>query len=151
MRHREGNVLKDQASCERLGAPPLNSVECGLFTFLSEQSLFDSNSQVPLIVFAMTLPENLNSLNRNKLLALMAALQRQVTELTATQERRCAPKLSHMYDDFRGTCCLHASALPNTGSDFLSLTIPNMSATHRKEEVPELFVLALGGVPCGNA
>src|SRR5262244_996676 len=28
MRHREGNVLKDQASCERLGASPLNSVEC---------------------------------------------------------------------------------------------------------------------------
>jgi hypothetical protein len=28
MRHREGNVLKDQAYCERLGASPLNSVEC---------------------------------------------------------------------------------------------------------------------------
>ena len=29
MRHREGNALKDQAYCERLGVPPLNSVECG--------------------------------------------------------------------------------------------------------------------------
>jgi hypothetical protein len=30
MRHGEGNVLKDQASCERLGSSPLNSVECGV-------------------------------------------------------------------------------------------------------------------------
>src|SRR6266446_245105 len=30
MRHREGNVLKDQAYCERLGASPLNSGECGI-------------------------------------------------------------------------------------------------------------------------
>jgi hypothetical protein len=29
MRHREGNVLKDQAYDERLGASPLNPVECG--------------------------------------------------------------------------------------------------------------------------
>jgi hypothetical protein len=29
MRHREGNVLKDQAYGERLGASPLNLVECG--------------------------------------------------------------------------------------------------------------------------
>src|SRR3989475_2302431 len=29
MRHGEGNVLKDQVYCERLGASPLNSVECG--------------------------------------------------------------------------------------------------------------------------
>src|SRR5712691_1705529 len=28
-RHGEGNALKDQAYCERLGVPPLNSVECG--------------------------------------------------------------------------------------------------------------------------
>jgi hypothetical protein len=40
-------------------------------------------SQELLIVFAMTLPENLNALNRDELLALMAALQRRVTELTA--------------------------------------------------------------------
>ena len=30
MRHGEGNVLKDQVYCERLGASPLNSVEWGL-------------------------------------------------------------------------------------------------------------------------
>ena len=30
MRHGEGHVLKDQASCERLGTSPLNSVECGI-------------------------------------------------------------------------------------------------------------------------
>jgi hypothetical protein len=29
MRYGDGNVLKDQAYCERLGASPLNSVECG--------------------------------------------------------------------------------------------------------------------------
>src|SRR6266571_3115974 len=29
MRHGEGNVLKDQMNCERLGSSPLNSVECG--------------------------------------------------------------------------------------------------------------------------
>jgi hypothetical protein len=28
MSHGEGNVLKDQVYCERLGASPLNSVEC---------------------------------------------------------------------------------------------------------------------------
>ena len=28
MRHREGNVLKDQAYCERIGASPLNPMEC---------------------------------------------------------------------------------------------------------------------------
>src|SRR6266480_4336763 len=28
MRHGEGNVLKDQMNCERLGSSPLNSVEC---------------------------------------------------------------------------------------------------------------------------
>jgi hypothetical protein len=29
-RHGEDNPLKDQAYCERLGGPPLNSVECDL-------------------------------------------------------------------------------------------------------------------------
>ena len=29
MRHRENNVLKWQASCERIGASPLNPLECG--------------------------------------------------------------------------------------------------------------------------
>jgi len=29
MRHGEGHVWKDQASCERLGSSPLNTVECG--------------------------------------------------------------------------------------------------------------------------
>ena len=29
MRHRVGNVLKDQAFCERIGAPPRNPGECG--------------------------------------------------------------------------------------------------------------------------
>jgi hypothetical protein len=29
MRHREDNVLKDQADCERIGASPLNALECG--------------------------------------------------------------------------------------------------------------------------
>src|SRR5713101_3067227 len=29
MRHGEGNVLKEQMNCERLGSSPLNSVECG--------------------------------------------------------------------------------------------------------------------------
>jgi hypothetical protein len=29
MRHREDNVLKDQANCERIGASPLNALECG--------------------------------------------------------------------------------------------------------------------------
>jgi len=29
MRHHVGNVLKDQAYCERIEASPLNSVECG--------------------------------------------------------------------------------------------------------------------------
>ena len=29
MRHREGNVLKDQTSCQKFRALPLNRVECG--------------------------------------------------------------------------------------------------------------------------
>src|SRR6266446_6760554 len=29
MRHREGNILKEQVYCERLGSSPLNSGECG--------------------------------------------------------------------------------------------------------------------------
>ena len=32
MRHREGNMLKDQAFYERLRASPLNQVECGTDT-----------------------------------------------------------------------------------------------------------------------
>src|SRR6266446_4469612 len=32
MRHGEGNVLKDQMNCERLGSSPLNSVECEVST-----------------------------------------------------------------------------------------------------------------------
>jgi hypothetical protein len=28
MRHRVGNILKDQAYCEKIGALPRNSVEC---------------------------------------------------------------------------------------------------------------------------
>jgi hypothetical protein len=31
MRHREDNVLKDQANCERIGASPLNALECDFF------------------------------------------------------------------------------------------------------------------------
>jgi hypothetical protein len=32
MRHRVGNVLKDQDYCESIGASPRNSVECGVPT-----------------------------------------------------------------------------------------------------------------------
>jgi hypothetical protein len=31
MRHRVGNVLKDQDYCESIGASPRNSVECALY------------------------------------------------------------------------------------------------------------------------
>src|SRR6266568_4349749 len=34
MRHREGNVLKDQASCEKFRASPLNRVECEILDLL---------------------------------------------------------------------------------------------------------------------
>src|SRR5262245_14566675 len=34
MRHRVGNVLKDQDYCESIGASPRNSVECGGFNYI---------------------------------------------------------------------------------------------------------------------
>src|SRR5437870_11783336 len=37
--HREGNILKDQAYCERIGASPLNPLECELTRVTSEVSL----------------------------------------------------------------------------------------------------------------
>jgi hypothetical protein len=33
MSHREGNVLKDQAYYETIGASPLNPVECDIFVY----------------------------------------------------------------------------------------------------------------------
>jgi hypothetical protein len=37
--HREGNVLKHQASCEGITISPRNPVECGLFRPLSSDEL----------------------------------------------------------------------------------------------------------------
>ena len=37
MRHRGGNVLKDQVYCERIATSPLNSVECGRFNYGDSQ------------------------------------------------------------------------------------------------------------------
>ena len=53
-------------------------------------------SQELLIVFAMTLPEYLNSLDRDELLALIAALQRRVTELTAANEVLRTEAIAHV-------------------------------------------------------
>jgi hypothetical protein len=39
MRHRVGNVLKDQADCERIGTSPHNSMECGLSSYVPHERI----------------------------------------------------------------------------------------------------------------
>src|SRR5712692_10223537 len=36
MRHGEGNTLKDQADCERIGTSPLNAMECEIPQFFDD-------------------------------------------------------------------------------------------------------------------
>src|SRR6266404_2495284 len=49
--HHGGNVLKDQAYCERIEASPLNSVECGMFTLHTfKRTLVSLAFLLPLVV-----------------------------------------------------------------------------------------------------
>jgi hypothetical protein len=47
MRHREDNVLKWQASCERIGASPLNPLECENFCVILRRATRSSRLWTP--------------------------------------------------------------------------------------------------------
>src|SRR6267378_1904603 len=54
-RHREGNALKDQAYGERIGAPPLNPMECGSVDTATTQGSKPSRTKTLIIEYIISL------------------------------------------------------------------------------------------------